>query len=61
MEDKKNKQGGPVQTSHEIDPLERDRLLREMNRPYMEKLRLFTRMLRRNALFKKAKVSHKHY
>ena len=36
-----------------------DRLKRDIYRPDMEKLKLFTQMLRTNALFKKAKVSHK--
>jgi len=36
-----------------------ERLKRDVFRPDMEKFQLFTQMLRRNALFKKAKVSHK--
>ena len=46
-----------------LDPLsnngEIDRLRRDVYRPDMEKLKLFTQMLRTNALFKKAKVTHK--
>jgi len=38
---------------------ETDRLRRDIYRPDMEKLKLFTQMLRTNALFKKAKVTHK--
>jgi hypothetical protein len=38
---------------------ETERLRRDIYRPDMEKLRLFTQMLRTNALFKKAKVTHK--
>lgn len=38
---------------------EQRRLLRDMSRPDKEKLELFVQMLRNNALFKKAKVSHK--
>ena len=38
---------------------ELDRLKRDIYRPDIEKLKLFTQMLRTNALFKKAKVSHK--
>jgi len=38
---------------------EADRLRRDIYRPDMEKLKLFTQMLRTNALFKKAKVTHK--
>lgn len=33
------------------------RLKRDMERSDIEKFRLFTRMLRRNAMFKKAKIS----
>jgi hypothetical protein len=36
-----------------------ERLRRDVYRPDMEKLRLFTQMLRVNTLFKKAKVTHK--
>jgi hypothetical protein len=36
-----------------------NRLKRDVYRPDMEKFKLFTQMLRTNALFKKAKVSHK--
>ena len=36
-----------------------DRLRRDIYRPDMEKFKLFTQMLRANALFKKAKVTHK--
>lgn len=35
------------------------RLRRDIYRPDMEKLKLFTQMLRTNALFKKAKITHK--
>jgi hypothetical protein len=38
---------------------EEARLLRIMNMTDMEKLKSFTQMLRRNALYKKAKVTHK--
>lgn len=38
---------------------EEERLLRIMNMTDMEKLQSFTQMLRRNALYKKAKVTHK--
>ena len=38
---------------------EMDRLRRDIYRPDMEKLKLFTQMLRTNALLKKAKVTHK--
>ena len=36
-----------------------DRLKRDIYRPDMEKLKLFTQMLRTNTLLKKAKVTHK--
>ena len=35
------------------------RLRRDIYRSDMEKLKLFTQMLRTNALFKKAKITHK--
>lgn len=38
---------------------EEARLLRIMNMSDIEKLQSFTQMLRRNALYKKAKVTHK--
>jgi hypothetical protein len=41
------------------DEGEIDRLRRDIYRPDMDKLRLFTQMLRVNTLFKKAKVTHK--
>lgn len=46
----------PNSTSNEG---EIERLRRDIYRPDMEKLRLFTQMLRANALFNKAKVTHK--
>jgi hypothetical protein len=36
-----------------------DRLKRDIYRPDLEKLQLFTQMLRINALLKKAKITHK--
>ena len=38
---------------------EEARLLRIMNMSDIEKLRSFTQMLRRNAMYKKARVTHK--
>ena len=38
---------------------EEDRLRRDIYRPDMEKLQLFTKMLRTNALLKKAIITHK--
>jgi len=38
---------------------ETERLLRDMNRPDMEKFKLFTAMLRVNALYNRAKITHK--
>ena len=42
-----------------INDGEIERLRRDIYRPDIEKFQLFTRMLRTNALFKKAKVTHK--
>ena len=36
-----------------------ERLKRDIYRPDIEKLKLFTQMLRTNALLKKAKITHK--
>jgi hypothetical protein len=36
-----------------------ERLRRDIYRPDTEKFKLFTQMLRANALFKKAKITHK--
>lgn len=38
---------------------EEERLRQDVYRPDMEKLHLFTQMLRVNALLKKAKITHK--
>lgn len=38
---------------------EQERLRRDIYRPDIEKLHLFTQMLQANALFKKAKITHK--
>jgi len=38
---------------------ETERLKRDIYRPDMEKLQLFTQMLRRNAILKKAIIRHK--
>lgn len=38
---------------------EQEKLRRDIYRPDIEKLHLFTQMLRVNALFKKAKITHK--
>jgi hypothetical protein len=37
---------------------EAERLRRDIFRPDMEKFKLFTQMLRTNALYKKAKITH---
>jgi hypothetical protein len=39
--------------------IEEERLREDIYRPDMEKFRLFTKMLRTNALYKRAKISHK--
>ena len=44
----------PSSSQNEIDRLKRD-----IYRPDIEKLQLFTQMLRTNALLKKAKITHK--
>ena len=44
----------PLSSQNEIDRLKRD-----IYRPDIEKLQLFTQMLRTNALLKKAKITHK--
>jgi hypothetical protein len=54
----KNKELAEDATSSMTDP-EKERIRRDVYRPDLEKLKLFTRMLRQNALFKKAKVTHK--
>ncbi len=38
---------------------ETERLRRDIFRPDMEKFYLFTKMLRMNAIYKKAKITHK--
>jgi hypothetical protein len=42
-----------------MEEQEEARLLRVMNMTDMEKFKSFTQMLRRNALYKKAKITHK--
>ena len=42
-----------------VQDADTERLRRNIYRSDMEKLSLFTKMLRRNALYKKAKVTHK--
>jgi len=51
--------GNTLNTKTKIsEESEKERLLKDMHRPDMEKLHLFTQMLRINALYKKAKVTH---
>ena len=47
----------PIETS--MTEAEIERLKRDIYRPDMEKFRLFTQMLRRNAQLKKAVIRHK--
>ena len=54
----KNKESG-VNVDPLITDAERERIKRDIYRPDIEKFKLFTRMLRQNALFKKAKIIHK--
>jgi hypothetical protein len=50
----------PDPQSEDLSQLsETERLKRDIYRPDMEKLRLFTKMLRTNALLKKAVIHHK--
>jgi hypothetical protein len=42
-----------------IQRTDEERLRENIYRSDMEKFRLFTRMLRRNAMFKRAKITHK--
>jgi hypothetical protein len=42
-----------------VPKTEEERLREDIYRSDMEKLHLFTRMLRRNAMFKNAKITHK--
>ena len=56
MEEKKEEQ--PAEKRSTV-LTEEERLLQDMNRSDMEKFLLFTEMLRQNALYKKAKITHK--
>jgi hypothetical protein len=57
MSEKNNESTGNVALS--ITSAEKERIRRDVYRSDIEKLRLFTRMLRQNILFKKAKITHK--
>jgi len=48
-----------IESDNLIQLNEIERLKRDIYRPDMEKLRLFTKMLRTNALLKKAIIRHK--
>jgi hypothetical protein len=54
----KNKESAEIAASSMFNA-EKERIKRDIYRSDVEKLRLFTRMLKQNALFKKAKVIHK--
>ena len=54
----KNKESAQITASSMTDA-EKERIKRDVYRSDMEKLKLFTRMLKQNALFKNAKVIHK--
>ncbi|HLZ88933.1 MAG TPA: hypothetical protein VKQ52_16875 [Puia sp.] len=54
----KNK-GSGENVAPPLDDAEKERIKRDMYRSDIEKLKLFTRMLRQNVLFKKAKIIHK--
>jgi hypothetical protein len=53
------KSANRVEGNSTLNEAEIERLRRDIYRPDMDKLRLFTQMLRVNTLFKKAKVTHK--
>jgi len=53
-----NKELAEGAASSMTDP-EKERIRRDVYRSDLEKLKLFTRMLKQNALFKKDKVTHK--
>ena len=55
----KNKESAEIVASSMTDA-EKERIRRDIYRSDMEKLKLFTRMLKQNALFKNAKVIHKN-
>lgn len=57
MTEKKKEPGENIR-SLAVDT-EKERIKRDIYRSDIEKLQLFTRMLRQNALFKKAKIIHK--
>jgi len=53
------KKESDINSAHLLANNEKEQIKRDMYRSDIEKLRLFTRMLRQNALFKKAKIIHK--
>ena len=57
MSEKKKESGESIVPP--IADAEIERIRRDVYRSDIEKLKLFTRMLRQNALFKKAKIIHK--
>jgi hypothetical protein len=67
MEKKKDANSIPSNNAEEaqapfygfVSKSEEEKLLEDMYRPDMEKLQLFTRMLRRNAILKKGIIHHK--
>jgi len=59
MSDKKNIVEEPSQPYYSAKDAETERLRKNVFRSDMEKLSLFTQMLRTNKLYKKATVTHK--
>jgi hypothetical protein len=57
MSEKNKESAGDVALS--MTNAEKERIRRDVYRSDIEKLSLFTRMLRQNILFKKAKIIHK--
>lgn len=58
-EENKNLVQEPVVQYGNPDEQEEARLIKVMNMTDMEKFRLFTRMLRVNAMYKRAQITHK--
>jgi len=59
MEEEKNKAAEPKRAFNMVTLSEDERLRRDIFRSDSEKFRLFILMLRRNAMYKKATVTHK--
>ncbi len=60
MSENKNITQGKITTNHFSNKTEEERLRADVFRPDKEKLALFTKMLRTNALYKRAVITHKN-